>query len=214
MRLDELPTKSFCILPWVSANIGAEGDVVPCCLWHGKGERFAKEHNVKRAMVKDGLTNARDSEYFQKIRQMMLEGKRPSGCNVCYKNEDSEYHKDHDKAYGREHLRTTYHKAHAPKFYKYKNEPMPMKWLETGLSNLCNMACVMCNGGSSSIIFGAFNPGKSVPKGFIESLDNINEDLSALRLLTLLGGEPMIEKKHDKLLEMIIGKNSDPDGPR
>jgi len=85
-----------------------------------------------------------------------------------------------------------------------------MKWLETGLSNLCNMACVMCNGGSSSIIFGAFNPGKSVPKGFIESLDNINEDLSALRLLTLLGGEPMIEKKHDKLLEMIIGKNKNP----
>ena len=69
MRLDDLPTKSFCILPWVSANIGAEGDVVPCCLWHGKGERFAKEHNVKRAMVKDGLTNARDSEYFQKIRR-------------------------------------------------------------------------------------------------------------------------------------------------
>ena len=210
MRLDQLPTKSFCILPWVAANVGTDGDVVPCCLWHGKGGRFAKEHNVKQAMVSDGLTNARNSEYFQKIRQMMLDGKRPSGCNVCYKNEDSEYHKDHDEAYGREHLRTIYHKAHAPKFHTYKNEPLPLKWFETGLSSLCNMACVMCNGSSSSIIFGAFNPGKSVPKGFIESLDYINEDLSALKLLTLLGGEPMIEKKHDKLLEMVIEKNKNP----
>ena len=212
MRLDQLPTKSFCILPWVSANIGSEGDVVPCCLWHGKSARFAKEHNVERAMVSDGLTNARNSEYFQKIRQMMLEGKRPSGCNVCYKNEDSEFHKNHEEAYGKEHLRTIHHKRFAPwyKFHTYKNEPMAMKWLETGLSNLCNMACVMCNGGSSSIIYSAFHPGKSIPKGFIQSIDSIDEDLEGLKLLTLLGGEPMIEKKHDTFLETIIEQNKNP----
>ena len=219
MRLDELPTKSFCILPWVSANIGTDGDVVPCCLWHGKAEKFAKEHDVERAMIGDGLEKARDSEYFQKIRQMMIEGKRPSGCNVCYNNEDDEHHKDHEAAYGKLHLRTIHHKRHASWPYKilgrkddtiYENKPMPLKWIETGLSNLCNMACVMCNGGSSSIIYKAFHPGESIPKGFVQSIDNIDEDLSGLTLLTILGGEPMIEKKHDTFLETIIGQNKNP----
>lgn len=209
MNLNDLPTKSFCILPWVSTTIGTGGVVVPCCLWNGQPEEdFAKEHNLKQPMVSDGLENARHSEYWQKIRQMMIEGERPSGCNICYNNEDSEYHQVHKEAYGREHQRITQHKRHADKDVTiYKNEPLPLKFLETGISNLCNFACVMCNGASSSIIYGAYNKGKSIPKGFAQSIDNIDEDLSALTLVKIIGGEPMIEKKHDNLLEKILEQN-------
>jgi len=212
-KLSELPTKSFCILPWVSTTISPDGNVVPCCLWNGRPERmFAYEHNLKMPDVSDGLENARHSEFYQKIRQMMIDGERPSGCNVCYKNEDSVEWKNHEKAYDRIHQRITQHNRYADKDVTvYKNEPLPLNFLETGISSLCNFACVMCDQTSSSIIYGVYNKGVSIPRGFAKSIDNIDADLSSLTLVKILGGEPMIEKKHDNLLKKIIEQNKNVD---
>ena len=96
-------------------------------------------------------------------------------------------------------------------FKKIQDDPdNKPEYLETAISNVCNFACVMCNSGASSIIWGAYHKGVSVPKGFAESIDNLDEDLSELKLLKIVGGEPMIEKKHDNLLEMIVGQNKTP----
>ena len=78
--LEDLPTKSYCVLPWTSTAIGAEGLVVPCCRW------FSHDHlwlNDNPPNIADGLTNARNSEFFQTIRQQMIDGEHPKGCKRC-----------------------------------------------------------------------------------------------------------------------------------
>ena len=86
--------------------------------------------------------------------------------------------------------------------------PAKIRYLETGISSLCNMACVMCGPYASSTIHSIEFPKKKIPKGFHESNDNIDEDLSELRYLKFVGGEPMLEHKHDDLLEKVMKKNN------
>lgn len=204
MKLTDLPTASFCILPWVGAAVGPDGAVVPCCLHIGDhAGDYAKEHHVRLPAINNGVVNARDSFLFKKIREQMIAGEKPSICKQCWSEEA--------KSNTVEFQRIWHHHAYADKdVTKYKNEPLPLRFLETGISNLCNFACVMCNKSASSIIYAAFHPGEKIPKGFHKDNETIDDDLSKLTLVKIIGGEPMIEKKHDKLLEKIVNQNINP----
>jgi len=211
MNLNDLPTKSFCILPWVSSAIGTDGFVSPCCLWVGKESKYAKEHNVTVPHAKDGLQSARNSKFFETIRQQMIDGEYPTGCKYCWEQESNKIFNKLVETGEASPQRVSRHAAHAnPLKTKYKNTPEPMQFLETAISNVCNFACVMCSTEASSIIWGIYNPGKSIPKGFAESIDNLDEDFSHLTLVKIVGGEPMVEKKHDNLLDKIISQNKNP----
>jgi len=213
MDLDDLPTKSFCILPWTSAAIGSNGDVVPCCLWQQSSRQrsYAKEHNIEVATVDNGIEAARNSELFRKVREQMLNGEKPSGCEYCWNQESNKHFNELVNSNKKTHLRVYRHQEYAD-FSKtdYDINPLPLKFLETAVSRTCNFACVMCGPGSSSIIWGIYNKGKSVPKGFAKSLDNLDEDFSNLKLVKVVGGEPMVEKKHDDMLDLIINQNKNP----
>ena len=208
MKLTDLPTASFCILPWVSAAVDPQGHVVPCCLCMGdQADDYAKEHHVMVPAIDNGIVNARNSFLFKKIREQMIAGEKPSICKVCWNNEA----KFIDNSNIGDFQRIGQYHAYADKdVTEYKNELLPLKFLETGISNLCNFACVMCNKGASSIIYAAFRPGEKIPKGFHKDNENIDDDLSELTRVKIVGGEPMIEKKHDKLLEKIVNQNINP----
>jgi molybdenum cofactor biosynthesis enzyme MoaA len=205
MNILELPTASFCALPWVSAAVGTTGQVVPCCLWLGREEKYARDHSITTPSVKDGIESARNSKFFKTIREQMLNGEKPSGCSYCWEQEANKHNK-HLEKFQRRYENNRFHTKDAI----YTTNPNPTQYLETAISNVCNFACVMCNSKASSIIWGAYHKGVSVPKGFAESIDNLDEDLSELKLLKIVGGEPMIEKKHDNLLEMILKQNKTP----
>ena len=215
MDLDDLPTKSFCILPWTAAAVGTRGEVVPCCLWQISKRQYtyAKEQNIEVATVDDGLEAARNSELFRKVREQMLNGEKPSGCSYCWEQESNKYFNElvnnGSKQYT--HIRVARHLEYADiSKTDYDINPLPLQFLETAVSNTCNFACVMCNGGASSIIWGIYHKGKSVPKGFAKSLDNLDEDFSNLTLVKVVGGEPMVEKNHDDMLDLIINQNKNP----
>lgn len=210
MNLTDLPTKSFCTLPWVSVAIGPTGQVVPCCLWMEHEEKYAKDHSITTPLVKDGIESARNSKFFETIREQMLNGEKPSGCSYCWKQESNKHFNELVDNKVAKFQRTVENNRFHNKDAIYTTSPNPTQYLETAISNVCNFACVMCNSGASSIIWGAYHKGVSVPKGFAESIDNLDEDLSELKLLKIVGGEPMIEKKHDNLLKMIVGQNKTP----
>jgi|TARA_B100001105_G_C22395668_1_gene446602 molybdenum cofactor biosynthesis enzyme MoaA len=204
LTLEDLPTKSYCVLPWTATAIGSGGEVVPCCRWFSQQSYLPKSP----PNIANGLTNARNSEFWQTIRQQMIDGEHPKGCKRCWDEEGKDIHNramhranqqqrfSEDSPYGR--------------ITEITNKPAKLRHLETGISRLCNFACVMCNEHDSSIIHSVIHPGKKIPKGFHKDNENIDDDLSELQLLKLVGGEPMIEAKHDELLEKIIELNNNP----
>tara|TARA_B110000444_G_C18825400_1_gene590032 strand:- start:22 stop:1248 length:1227 start_codon:yes stop_codon:yes gene_type:complete len=206
MDLNDLPTKSFCILPWSGAAIGTGGEVVPCCVW-----KESKGQNTDIVTIDNGLEAARNSELFRRVREQMLKGEKPSGCSYCWEQESNKYFNKMVDSGEQSHLRLVRYKEYAD-FSKtdYDINPEPLRFLETAVSSTCNFACVMCNESSSSIIWGIYNKGKTIPKGFAKSLDNLDEDFSYLKLVKIVGGEPMVEKKHDDMLDLIINQNKNP----
>lgn len=229
--LDDLPTESFCILPWTSASVNSIGNVAPCCLWHnGTGPAYEYASDVGGLpRIQDGIENARKGKLFQKVRQDMLEGKRPSGCAKCWRDEDEANGNKVNDKFGKLHQRLLHQQRYIDsspygKITTFDDNPTKIRFLETGISNLCNFACVMCNPSASSQIRSVIYPGKKVPdpliikgvehrgikKGFHEDNDNIDDDLSELQLLKFVGGEPMLEKKHGPLLEKVVNQCIDP----
>ena len=140
----------------------------------------------------------------------MLEGKKPYQCGKCWGMEKDLLDAE---AKGEELVRGSVPRLNIDAKVKTRDTtlgPSKIRYLETGISSLCNMACIMCGPRASSTIFSIQNPKKKVPKGFHESNDNINDDLSELRYLKFVGGEPMLEHKHDDLLEKVIEQNENP----
>lgn len=229
--LDDLPTKSFCILPWTSASVNSIGNIAPCCLWHnGTGPAYEYAKDVGGLpRIQDGIENARKGKLFQKIRQDMLEGKKPSGCAKCWTDEEESNGDKVNNKFNQTHQRLLNHQRYIDsspygKITTFDDKPTKIRFLETGISNLCNFACVMCNPAASSQIRSVIYPGKKIPdpliingvehrgikKGFHEDNANIDDDLSELQLLKFVGGEPMLEKKHGPLLEKVINQCKDP----
>jgi len=203
--LEDLPTKSYCVLPWTATAVGSNGEVVPCCRWFSQKGYWVKENPPN---IADGLTNARNSEFWQTIRQQMIDGEYPRGCKRCWDEEEKDIN---NRAYHRVANQKKFSEGSAyGRIIEITDKPVKLRHLETGISRLCNFACVMCEKTESSIIHSIVHPGEKIPKGFHKDNENIDDDLSELQLLKLVGGEPMIEAKHDELLEKIIELNNNP----
>ena len=206
-RLEQLPTKSYCSYLWSGAAVGPDGRVMPCCRFFGPRTR-----NDDVPHISDGLKEAREGEYFAGIRKQMLEGKKPYQCGKCWgMEEDLLRAEDAGDKLVRGSLPRLNIDAKTDQTRQTTIGPAKIKYLETGISSLCNMACVMCGPYASSTIYSVQFPGRKIPKGFHESNDNINDDLSELRYLKFVGGEPMLEHKHDDLLEKVIQLNHTPE---
>ena len=72
---------SKCILPWISVdrNTETEKDKIslsPCCYYESSGDY-------------QDISQYWNSEEIQQLRKDFIEGKRPSGCAICWKLEDS-----------------------------------------------------------------------------------------------------------------------------
>lgn len=205
-KIEELPTRSYCAYAWAGAAIGPTGDVFPCCRWQGPHT----ENDKDIPNIKDGLKEARKGKYFTRIREQMINGEYPSGCAKCWRVEKKRLQEEDDGIPSPQNSVPRVQIGHRIKVTSTEPATHKIRYLETGISNLCNMACVMCGPGASSTIFSINNPGVKVPKGFHQDNKNINDDLSELMYLKFVGGEPMLEKKHDDLLEMVINSNDDP----
>ena len=73
MILDELPTKSFCTLPWVSVAVGTTGHVVPCCLWMGHEKKYVIEHKNPNIESELNEQSVKTESYTNKTKQNKLQ---------------------------------------------------------------------------------------------------------------------------------------------
>ena len=182
--MTDLPA-STCSLLWSAAAVDMNGDVLPCC-------RFRRgSYSVPN--IKDGLASAVNSEMFEDMRQRMMSGERPDNCFKCWEQEDSTG----------ESMRTQFNK----RYERYVGSEPVMRYLETGFSTHCNLACRMCDEEYSSKW--ATIKGQRADIGFETHIDNFDVDFSNLTEIKVIGGEPMMARQHDEFVQKLLDNYKD-----
>lgn len=120
--------KTFCVAPWLHANVNTHGQLRPCCV---------SKQNTKQPVAEfDQWWNGAE---MQQLRQDLMSGNQNADCERCWQSESQ----------GRPSLRQSYNSM-LPRHGNLKTAvqsidsvPMPTTW-ELDIGNSCNLQCVMC----------------------------------------------------------------------
>jgi len=196
-----VPSKTFCILPWIHLYSNPDGTVLPCCV----GDYKQSMGNVQGSDINKVFNN----DNFKEMRKNMLAGKRCSQCSACYRDEDAG--------------NSSFRKHSNEQFEKYiddaiKNtnadgtlDSFQLRYLDIRWSNICNFKCRSCGPLYSSswatehkqknvyTFAGGIN-NDDLYEQFLPHFDTIEEFYFA-------GGEPLLTDKHYDILEYLIEHN-------
>jgi len=193
---------NFCIAPFVQACIDTKGGTRPCCSFTpalGTTGNINTDGGLKNAMHGPGMT---------KLREQFLADERPDGCSRCWSDEDK-----HGENWS---MRSNYNEQYKDFIQenelKFTKDTFKLKYIETGFGNLCNLACKMCIPMVSSTLFGIVkaDSNNKWKDGYLRDISYIDTDIRELDYIKLIGGEPMMERKHDELLERLLLDHPDP----
>lgn len=115
--------ENLCYHPWVGLDITPQGEFRPCCKY-------------QRMVAKD-INEYLSSEELSNLKQEFTEGKRPSGCASCWRDEDAGLPS----------------KRQIDNQYVFNNTAPnldSLKVLSLPFGNTCNLACRTCNSVASS----------------------------------------------------------------
>lgn len=203
-------SETFCIYPWVHQYIGPPGDVKPCCVFHQDEELGSLKQQT--------LEEIWNNENTRKLRVDLLNGKKPTGCDICWRRENI-VHKTH-RMDANENL-------FKPDVYDLVNMTQEdgtlpvhkLQYIDARWNNLCNLKCRTCGPRFSTswiedhmLLFdrtleqvkasgdGYKFSGKTENQLFDELLPHIPH----LKQIYFAGGEPLMQIEHYKILEELI----------
>ena len=197
-------SKTFCMFPWLHLNATPKGDVYPCC---------SNDYTQPVGNTKDNtLKEIFNSPKMKELRLDMLNEKKNSICDFCYKHEEAgpfsfrNYSKEHFAKYFDEIVPTTQEDGTVDEF--------KMRYFDIRFSNICNFKCRTCGSEFSS------KWGEEMRKNFDPNhpalihvddnrgtvLDEVLEHIEHIDLAYFAGGEPLITDEHYTMLEAMIRK--------
>jgi MoaA/NifB/PqqE/SkfB family radical SAM enzyme len=183
--MPEIKTKHFCPIPFNHVAIRPNGKTYPCCFY--KHDDVPKDFNLNY----DG--DVFHHPFLEKIREKLRKDEYVEGCSRCYKNEELLGHS----------MRTEYINSLDLGFSEIPPEKPELTYIDVTFSNVCNNKCRMCNPDlSTSWYSDAKKLGIPFNSGVLHydfNLDNF--DLSKLKFIKLLGGEPLMEQ--DKIINLL-----------
>jgi molybdenum cofactor biosynthesis enzyme MoaA len=166
-----------CAAFWKHTNLRNNNKIYPCC-------RFKEDIQTFDGNVEDIL----HSDKYKELRRASSAGKYISGCEKCY----------YEEANGKQSLREQFNNI-------YDTDTVELKFLELGLDNICNLACDGCFEDFSSEWSKIKNPDKP-PAYHIRSTKDFNSVPDTVDKILFLGGEPLMTKRHYKVLEQVTNK--------
>ena len=203
-------SKTFCPHAWLSATHTNGGFYKPCCRFTRMGEENTWQ-----------LTQEENNQLLDHIRRDMIAERSPAHCLNCWREESK----------GMNSLRTLTLKQNWWKSYEesINNTPENGYWRQTPvyldlkLGNKCNLGCVMCHPGDSSLLEQELRKHQdSIDKKRQAELDwlekfaltdeNIDHlfdritDVNDLISIKFTGGEPFLNHRIDDFLEECIHK--------
>lgn len=180
-----------CILPFIHKYINPQGLVMPCCI----GNENFPIGNLNHDNLQDIST--------LKIRNTMIKGQRPDACSTCWQKEDM----------GLESLRINVNRH----WEKYKDQKdFTLRHLDIRLSNICNLKCRMCSGKFSNRIaqeeleiYGFTKYKNEILEEKLKQkvLQYIEDNIDTIESVNFAGGEPLINKEHYDILDILIKHN-------
>jgi len=196
-----VPSKTFCILPWIHLYANPDGSVLPCCVGDWQKPMGSVQNNT--------LENVFNNDKFKTMRQNMLQGKQCGECTACYRDEDA------GNSSFREHSNNQFSK-YIDSAVKDTNtdgsiDDFKLRYLDVRWSNICNFKCRSCSstyssswahedGKKNTYIFAGGKSNDDLYKQFEPHFDTIEEFYFA-------GGEPLLTDKHYDILEYLIKNN-------
>jgi MoaA/NifB/PqqE/SkfB family radical SAM enzyme len=185
---------TVCAIPWHNIEIQQNGNLTPCCT----------STDVLGNIKDITLDQAFYGEKMQRLRDDLLSGSRPEGCNQCWKVEDK---------------KLTSIRMHNTKRLKksfladYIDRPR-LANLDLKFNNTCNFKCRICSSESSSLF--AMEQHKYANKPLIVQnnwgedqnfIDQVIDHLPDIKNIDMYGGEPFLIKKFQKVLKLAVEKN-------
>lgn len=204
--IKNIPSETFCSLPWTHLNVQPNGDIFPCCM-----SPYDKPiGNTSR----DTLEEIWNGNEMKLIRKQMLSGKRPAACARCFNLEDNGVisPRDHHTRFFEDRIEEFVANTNKEtgEYNDFKLRYWDFRW-----SNRCNFKCRMCGVFSSSkwyedskIIHGHEDESKGVFQFNINSKENVFELVDKfiydVEEVYFAGGEPLVMDENYLILEKLI----------
>lgn len=216
--IDQLP-ESFCSVAWLQIHTEPDGKVFPCCYYSHNSEHNLGNWNNEK------IVNIFHSKKWNQLRKDFLDGKKPSACDRCWREEDS----------GIVSMRKRFNERYS-NFPDYTNQngynkftdiikegnndgsvnDIKLATVDLIFNNLCNMKCRTCGPGlSTGWIPDEIKLGRSKinPVSLLtnETVTHMKDDLVALvdmvdpyTEIHFSGGEPMMQEDHYQFLQLLL----------
>ena len=179
-----------CLLSEVHFAINTRGEANPCC-------RYTPVEGDSEIITIEGKTASDIFNHprLKNIRNNLKNGIRDKGCYHCWNEEDTNIKSM--RIYSNENLK---------KMVSFENYNDLLS-LEIAFSNHCNMKCRHCDSSSSSKWreddekLNRWMPEKMLQEPDISKLKL--EQFKNIKVLKILGGEPLLSKEHTKFIQSI-----------
>ena len=180
----------FCSAPWNTIYISPNGRIDNCCI----------SQNMLGNIEHDDIQHVISGTKHQKIKENILkEGILPDGCLPCKNNAKVTTLKDH--------FNNDLFKHVPERFYENTSE-FQLRFLDLRWRNTCNFACVYCGPELSSSWMKELNILQPIDNGRIDRLKKFVEPrLNEIEMIYLAGGEPLLVKDNEWLLEKVLDVN-------
>jgi len=211
--VDKYLKSNICPLPWTSIETRPDGTFQPCCVYkYNIRDEKGKKLNTRTHTVSE----AQNSKDMKDLRKEFLEGKRPEGCEACWKEEDS------GKTSKRQHL---FLKSPLFSQHNVQKGVVAPHFIDLKLGNICNLKCRICSPHSSSqwvpdyikidpenkANWQEYNKKGMWPREKSRFLEDADNWIPHVRFFEITGGEPlMIQEQFDilqKCIDMGVAKN-------
>ena len=181
---------TFCPAPWTSIYIDSTGYIDNCCI---------SNNRLGNAVTHD-ILDIMSLEKNQLVKQQMLDGVLPSGCQGCKR-------KDTTTASMRHYMLGV--NSSVP-LSVYDDDSFKLNYLDIRWTNICNSACVYCAPAYSSKLAEELNILQVVDHQKITRIKEFLVDkIKDIKTVYLAGGEPMLTKENIWLLTNLYRENPD-----
>ncbi len=215
--LEDSLNNTICVLPWNHLYIDNNGIVSPCCFYnYDRKENSERHDSIERSASTKNIFTGHQiqlSAEIKKVRAELLAGKKPIGCQTCFKNEPELATSCRTQMNGQ--YPKTYLKLKDQQFNV--DSPYQIETLDLRFGNRCNLGCRMCTASASETL--AEDLREYLGRNFDESklqntdwykdrdfLESLANQLPGLKTIYIAGGEPFLIPEAWDFLEMIVQK--------
>ena len=213
--MNQLNTKTYCVLPYNHLSIDPVGNIRPCCNYNFHAANYpGKLGGWEFKNITDCEGGLLDAVPHRELRKDIESNKKHDFCNRCWTVEDN----------GGDSYRQNWNDKFNVQEQSKLHTNINIEYLELTLGNKCNIQCRMCNPWSSSMWADDIvkNPelnhwDAEMSSNNFEWYDHPNFDrvfeeiIPTLKHLNMLGGEPLFVPKYYELLQRIIDSGRAPE---